>query len=113
MGRRCSFSWEKFAPLDEFEVLPLISLMRRYNPKAALLWITVARPDERHLVGQCEMIGNNLLKGYIDRFSGWNNDWSTLSVECWKDIMASALQALGRPIPTRAPGLPPEQSGLG
>ena len=46
------------APLDEFEVLPVISLMRRYNPKAALLWITVAGPDERHLVGQCEMIGN-------------------------------------------------------
>ena len=98
-------------PLDEFEVLPLISLMRRYNPKAALLWITVAGPDERHLVGQCEMIGNNLLKGYVDRFSG-PTDWSNLSLECWKDIMASALQALGRPIPTHAQGLPPEQSGL-
>ena len=49
-------------------MLPVISLMRRYNPKAALLWVTVAGPDERHLVGQCEMVGNNLLKGYIDRF---------------------------------------------
>ncbi len=102
-------------PLDEFEVLPVISLMRRYNPKAALLWVTVAGPDERHLVGQCEIIGNNLLKGYIDRFveaRPEGEDWSTISLECWKDIMVSALQALGRPIPTHAQGLPPEQERL-
>jgi hypothetical protein len=101
------------APLDEFEVLPVISLMRRYNPKAALLWITVAGPDERHLVGQCEMVGNNLLKGYLDRLVSRNDaDWNTLSLGCWKDIMVSALQALGRPIPTRAQDLPPEQERL-
>ena len=90
-------------PLDEFEVLPVISLMRRYNPKAALLWITVAGPDERHLVGQCEIVGNNLLKGYLDRFV-YPGDWSTISFGCWKDILVSALQALGRPIPTHAQG---------
>jgi hypothetical protein len=115
-GEKVFVLLRKFAPLDEFEVLPVISLMRHYNPKAALLWITVAGPDETHLVGQCEVVGNNLLKGYIDRFSGDRvsgyGDWSTLSVECWKNIMASALQALGRPIPTDAQGLPPGQSRL-
>jgi hypothetical protein len=100
------------APLDEFEVLPVISLMRRYNPKAALLWITVAGPDERHLVGQCEMVGNNLLKGYIDGFGAGEDLGNTVSLECWKDIMISALQALGRPIPTHPQGLPPEQKRL-
>ena len=102
-------------PLDEFEVLPVISLMRRYNPKAALLWVNVAGRDERHLVGQCEVIGNNLLKGYIDRFvepRPEGEDWGTISLECWKDIMISSLQALGRPIPTHAHGLPPERNGL-
>jgi hypothetical protein len=99
-------------PLSEFEVLPVISLMRRYNPKAALLWITVAGPDERHLVGQCEIIGNNLLKGYLDRFSAPVADWNKLPLECWKDIMVSALEALGRPIPTQVQVLPPEQEQL-
>jgi hypothetical protein len=99
-------------PLDEFEVLPVISLMRRYNPKAALLWITVAGPDERHLVGQCEMVGNNLLKGYIDRFGDSACLPNGISFGSWKDIMVSALQALGRPIPTLAQGLPPEQKQL-
>jgi hypothetical protein len=108
-GEKVFVLLRKHAPLDEFEVLPVISLMRRYNPKAALLWITVAGPDERHLVGQCEMVGNNLLKGYIDRFSGPNADSSNISVGCWKDILVSALQAIGRPIPTHAQGLPPEQ----
>ena len=111
-GEKVFVLLRKFAPLDEFEVLPVISLMRRYNPKAALLWVTVAGPDERHLVGQCEIVGNNLLKGYIDAFSGWNDDWSTLSIGCWKDILVSALQALGRPIPTHAEGLSPEQKRL-
>jgi hypothetical protein len=100
------------APLDEFEVLPVISLMRRYNPKAVLLWITVAGPDESRLVGQCEMVGNNLLKGYIDRLGTIGNLGNTLSLGCWKDILVSALQALGRPIPTHAQGLPPSKSGL-
>ena len=67
-GEKVFVLFRRGGPLDEFEVLPVISLMRRYNPKAALLWVTVAGPDERHLVGQCEMIGNNLLKGYIDGF---------------------------------------------
>ena len=105
-GEKVFVLLRKFAPLDEFEVLPLISLMHRYNPKAALLWVTVAGPDEEHLVGQCQIVGNNLLKGYIDGFPGLNEeqkvDWSTLSLGCWKDIMVSALQALGRPIPTLA-----------
>jgi hypothetical protein len=117
-GEKVFVLLRKGAPLDEFEVLPVISLMRRYNPKAALLWITVARPDERHLVGQCQMVGNNLLKGYLDRFPkhladpSHGLDWSTLSLGCWKDILVSALQALGRPIPTHAQGLPPEQKRL-
>ncbi|CNI66648.1 Uncharacterised protein [Mycobacterium tuberculosis] len=102
----------KYAPLDDSEVLPVISLMRRYNPNVAMLWVTVAGPDERHLVGQCEIVGNNLVKGYLDKFSGWNDDWSTLSIGCWKDILVSALQALDRPIPTHAEGLPPEQKQL-
>jgi hypothetical protein len=58
------------------------------------------------------MIGNNLLKGYLDRFSGQIADVNTLSLECWKDIMVSTLRALGRPIPTDAQGLPPEQERL-
>jgi hypothetical protein len=111
-GEKVFVLFRRGGPLDEFEVLPVISLMRRYNPKAALLWVTVAGPDERHLVGQCEMIGNNLLKGYIDGFAEPGRDWSTLSVGCWKDILVSALQALGRPIPTPAQGLPPEQKRL-
>ena len=111
-GEKVFVLLRKDAPLDEFEVLPLISLMRRYNPKAALLWVTVAGPDERHLVGQCEMVGNNLVKGYLDRISGQIADWNTISLGCWKDIMVSALQALGRPIPTHAQGLPPEQKRL-
>jgi hypothetical protein len=115
-GEKVFVLLRKDLPVDEFEVLPVISLMRRYNPKAALLWITLAGPDERHLVGQCEMIGNNLLKGYIDRFLRWENgvavDPGVPSHECWKDIMVSALQALGRPIPTHAQDLPPEQKQL-
>jgi hypothetical protein len=98
-------------PLDEFEVLPVVSLMRRYNPNSPLLWLTVAGPDERHLVGQCELVGNNLLIGYLDRYA-YGPDWSTISLECWKDILVSALQALDRPIPTLAQGLPPEQEPL-
>ena len=112
-GEKVFVLLRKLAPLDEFEVLPVISLMRRYNPKAALLWIAVAGPDEGHLVGQCEVVGNNLLKGYVDRLVTRDNpDWNNLSLECWKDIMISALQALGRPIPTHAQDLPPEQEQL-
>jgi hypothetical protein len=69
-GEKVFVLLRKEAPLDEFEVLPVISLTRRYNPNAALLWITVAGPNERHLLGQCEVVGKNLLRGYIDRFSG-------------------------------------------
>ncbi len=97
----------KHLPLDEFEVLPVVSLMRRYNPRAALLWVTVAGPAERHLVGQCEMIGKNLLKGYIDRFAD-TGGWDTISLECWKNILMSALQALDKPIPAHAQDLPPD-----
>ena len=111
-GEKVFVLLRKDAPLDEFEVLPVASLMRRYNPKAALLWVTVAGPGERHLVGQCETVGNNLLKGYIDGFSGQDVEWSTLSLACWKDIMISALHALGRPIPTRDEGLLPKDEGL-
>ncbi|WP_156751566.1 hypothetical protein [Mycobacterium sp. 1245111.1] len=68
-GEKIFVLFRRGLSLDEFEVLPVISLMRRYNPQAALLWVAVAGPDERHLVGQCEMIGNNLLKGYIDEFA--------------------------------------------
>lgn len=111
-GEKVFVLLRKYAPLDDSEVLPVISLMRRYNPNVAMLWVTVAGPDERHLVGQCEIVGNNLVKGYLDKFSGWNDDWSTLSIGCWKDILVSALQALDRPIPTHAEGLPPEQKQL-
>ena len=111
-GEKVFVLLRKDAPLDEFEVLPVISLMRRYNPKAALLWVTVAGPDERHLVGQCEMVGNNLLKGYIDRFSGPNRIGAPFRLNAGKILWFPLCRRSADPFQLTLRVCRPNKSGL-
>ena len=81
------FVYRGMQPLSPTLVWRLFAALRQFGP-ATLLW--VERQDAKHPAGTVEVLGDGLLKGYIDRFAPGDNAHD-LSLDCWIALCRAAL----------------------
>jgi hypothetical protein len=66
----------------------LADAIKSYGP-GKLFWVRLA--DRLHPPGFTEVLGDNLIAGYIDRFAPGDNAYD-LSLDCWVDLCRSVLR---------------------
>jgi hypothetical protein len=81
------FVYRGMRPLPRVLLLRLVDALRELGP-CTLLWVEVQ--DTQHPAGTVEVLGDGLLKGYIDRFAPGDNAHD-LSLDCWIELCRRAL----------------------
>lgn len=81
------FVYRGMRPLARVQAMQLVGAIREYGP-GKLLW--VERQDRTHPAGTVEMLGDGLIKGYIDRFAPGDNAHD-LSLDCWIALCRKAI----------------------
>jgi hypothetical protein len=81
------FVYRGMRPLSRALVRRLVDALREHGP-GMLLWVELH--DAAHPPGTVEMLGDGLLKGYIDRFAPGDNAHD-LSIACWVELCRNAL----------------------
>ena len=78
------------------EVIPLLRVLRSYNEKIALLWVTEADPESNDLAGRVECLGSHFYHGYIDRLAP-GEDAKDLSFDRWVELCRTVMKAVDAP----------------
>jgi hypothetical protein len=81
------FVYRGMRPLSRALVGRLHDALRQHGP-ATLFWVELQ--DAKHPAGTVEMLGDGLLKGYIDRFAPGDNAHD-LSMDCWISLCRQAV----------------------
>jgi hypothetical protein len=79
------FVLKRNRPVSDAEALAVFRALTRHGP-ATLLYVTLADPT--HRAGSVEVVGQRLMKGYIDSF--WVHGVATFSFAHWLEICLNA-----------------------
>jgi len=79
------FVLKRNRPVSDAEALAVFRALTRHGP-ATLLYVTLADPT--HRAGSVEVVGQRLMKGYIDSF--WVHGVDTFSFGHWLEICLNA-----------------------
>jgi tetratricopeptide (TPR) repeat protein len=79
------FVYKSYEGLSERDAQALHASMRRYNPRAALMYVILA--GESHSPGTLEWFDHGLFIGFIDRFSTVD-----INVNVWVELCRKALE---------------------